>query len=183
VICGILLIGSCANLFKSRLWIPGCLAILLACQAYVDASFYRFNWNGPQQSAYPRYVQLLAQVPVTVPGAKIFNCDWEAGAFILLARPDLRFVDVLEPAFLWQASPTRFQARRGLVAGAFGDPHAILRGAFQADYVLCASAPLIRQLDARPWDFTSSPNSQGDLIRLFAVRPDDQILLSPSRPR
>jgi hypothetical protein len=145
---------------------------LLALQGWLDVAVYR-AWQAPTQSGYPEYSTLLGQVPRDS-HAKVFNCEWETGSFILHDRPDLRFVDALDPTFLWFASPERYQARLGLLQGAFGDPHAILRGAFRADYVLCGrrGAKLIGQMDSRPDDFRSAPGSQGDAVRLFAVRPD-----------
>ena len=149
------------------------LALLLLCQGWLGLQHYRRNWSAPERSGYPEYAALLQQIPPGT-GAKVFHCEWETGAFILHARPDLRFVDLLEPAFLWHLSPERYNARQGLLHGAFADPRAILRGAFRADYVLCGQrgAALIRQMDARPGDFSSAPGSRGDAVRLFAVRPE-----------
>jgi hypothetical protein len=150
------------------------LAVLLACQGWVDLRVYRAHWSYPQMSFYPDYAPLLAQVP-RGHSSKVFNCEWESGPIILHARPDLRFVDLLEPALLWQVSPQRYAARQGLVRGAFDDPHAILRGVFHADYVLCGArgAALVRQMQAMPGDFRAAPGTEGDPVRLFVLRPDD----------
>ena len=60
---------------------------------------------------------------------------------------------------------------QGLIEGAFGDPQAILRGVFHADYVVCAAPPLIRQMQADRANFTALPGTDEDRIRVFAVRP------------
>jgi hypothetical protein len=171
--CAILLAGYAVHVLQVRHALPALLAVLLLCQGALDYRYYREGWLRPVRSGYPEYAAVLRQVPAQ-PGLKVFNCEWEAGAFILYARPDLRFVDLLEPAFLWHASPLRHQARKGLVEGAFDDPRAILRGAFDADYVWCGTRHprLVEQMDARPQDFRSAPGSRGDPVRLFAVRPD-----------
>jgi hypothetical protein len=169
---GVLLLGHGARLMALRWWLPGVVAVALACQGPLALQFYRQHWQQPERSGLPMYQTLLARVPVVPGGAKVYNCEWEAGAYILMARPDLRFVDLLEPALLWHASPTRYMARRGLNAGAFEDPRMLLRGAFKADYVLCGKPALVRQMDARPQNFTANPDDRGSPVRLFAVRPD-----------
>jgi hypothetical protein len=148
------------------------VAGVLVLQGWLDVAAYR-AWLAPTQSGYPDYSALLEQIPEGS-HAKVFNCEWETGSFILHDRPELRFVDVLDPTFLWFASPERYNARMGLLQGAFPQPRAILRGAFRADYVLCGQrgAKLIRQMDSNPADFTAAPGSQGDAVRLFAVRPE-----------
>jgi hypothetical protein len=169
---GILLLGCATSLFAPRHGLPFALVLVLGCQGHLAFQFYRQHWQQPEHPALPLYASLLAPIPATPGGFKVYNCEWETGPYILMARPDLRFVDLLDPALLWHASRTRYMARRGLNEGAFEDPHAILRGAFKADYVLCAKPALIRQMDARPQDFTSDRASRGDAMRLFAVRPD-----------
>ena len=90
----------------------------------------------------------------------------------MLERPDMRFVDLLDPSFLWKASPQKYLARLGLIKGAFRDPYPILRDAFHADYVLCASPELIRQMDADPRHFRSIPDKSNDPVRVFSVKPN-----------
>jgi hypothetical protein len=168
----ILLAGVAAQAFACRSAIPGLLLGLVLSQGLLDWRFYSISLT-PDRSGYPEYAALLRQVPPG-PGLKVFNCEWETGAFILHARPELKFVDLLEPSFLWHASPERYQARRGLIEGAFDDPRTMLRSAFHADYVLCGQrgAPLIKQMQDRPEDFRAAPGSEKDAVRLFAVRPD-----------
>ena len=170
--CAILLAGVATQLLAWRPAMPLLLASLLVCQGLLDVRYYVASWT-PVQSGYPAYAALLRQIPEQ-PGLKVFNCEWETGAFVLHARPDLHFVDLLEPAFLWHASPTRYQARLGLLEGGFADPRSILRGAFHADYVLCGerNARFIQQMQSLPQDFRAAPGTEGDPVRLFAVRPD-----------
>jgi hypothetical protein len=171
----ILLAGLATRLeLFGRHTLPALLVLLLACQGWTGIQVYRASWSWPQASAYPAHAALLQQVP-RGRDYKVFNCEWESGAYLLHARPDLRFVDLLEPSFLWHVSPERYYARQGLLRGAFADPRAILHGAFRADYVLCGSRgrALVAQMQARPGDFRAAPGTEGDQIRLFAVRPED----------
>ena len=170
----ILLAGHAVHLqLLGRHTLAVLLVLLLGVQGATDWQVYRAHWLHPQESMYPGYAALLQQVPQGS-NAKVFNCEWESGPFILHARPDLRFVDLLEPALLWHASPDRYYARQGLLKGAFADPHAIVRGAFHADYVLCGprGAALVQQMQAMPQDFRAAPGTENDPLRLFAVRPD-----------
>jgi hypothetical protein len=169
---GILLVGYATLVFGWRWALAPMLGALLACQAYVGLQFYSQMWRAEPSTAFAAYEHALRQVPAGGRAAKVFNCEWEAGSLILMARPDLRFVDLLEPAFLWSASHNKYMARRGLVQGAFANPREILRDAFDADYVLCSNPSLIRQMERLPSDFQEVPDSQADVVRLFAVRPD-----------
>jgi len=169
--CGLLLLVYALRVLPVRHALPAMLALMLLCQGALDWRFYRESWQQPEQSVEPQYASLLTLVP-TGGKAKVFNCEWEAGSYVLYARPDLRFVDLLEPGFLFQVSRDKYAARRGLVAGAFADPRAILRDVFHADYVLCQAGPLTKQMQARPQDFLAQPGSENDPLRLFAVRPD-----------
>lgn len=167
-----LLLGYATALSQWRLWWPAMLAASMVIQGYVAQLHYISQWQ-PSLSAYGTYAAVLEQVPRRPGGFKVFNCDWESGSFILMARPDLRFVDLLEPSLLWNASRDKYVVRTGLRTGAFDNPRFLLRGLFKADYVICAAPKLIGQMDARPEDFTSAPGTKGEEVRLFAVRPGD----------
>jgi hypothetical protein len=166
---GVLMVGYAAWVLDWRGWLPLVAALLVATQGYVAWLQHGENWRYATRGGYEDTAALLAHVP---PGSKVFNCDWAAGGYILHARPDLRFVDALDPTLLRDADPGKFVVRQGLLAGAYPDPRAPLRKVFRADYVLCATPALIRQMDALPRDFTTLRGTQGERLRLFAVRPD-----------
>lgn len=168
---GILMVGHAAALVRWRGWIPLQLGLLLGIQGYIATLHYQRSWR-PAHSVYADYELALRQIPKREPGAKVFNCEWETGSYILAARPDLRFVVLLEPALLWNASHEKYAAMQGLIEGAFADPRAILRGAFRADYVVCAALPLIGQMEADRANFRALPGTEEDRVRVFAVRPD-----------
>jgi hypothetical protein len=168
----ILLVGTAGWLLAWRPWLPLLLGLLVATQGYVAWIQHEDNWRAPNYGAYAEYARLLTHVPAGTGRDKVFNCEWDAGAFILYARPDLRFVDLLDPTLLRAADPDKYWARQGLIRGAFDDPRMILRDVFHADFVLCGEPKLIAQMDARPQDFRSLPGTRGDTVRLFAVRHD-----------
>jgi hypothetical protein len=168
----ILLVGFAASVVAWRGWVPLVLVLLVGLQGYVGWIYYRESWSHPPVGFYRAYAEVLAQVPVDARGKKVFNCEWAAGAYILRARPDLRFVDLLEPALLWDASHEKFLARQQLLTGTTPEPWKVLREQFKADYVLCSEQKLIKQMDANRRDFAALPGTQDDPIRLFALRPE-----------
>jgi len=100
-------------------------------------------------------------IPPTPVGAKVFNCAWASSPFLLYRRPDLRFVDILDPSFLWLRAPALSDLRATLRSGRVPDPWATLRESFRADYVFCSDPALYYQLlrDAR-------------FVRLYPTRGD-----------
>ena len=170
----ILMIGYGAFVLQIRWWVPLNIGLLVLIQGFSAQQYYRENIRLPPgvHGSFPVFASVLGQIPAAAAGKKVFNCEWEAGSYVLYTRPDLRFVDLLEPALLWNESSEKFLVRRGLIEGAFADPRLVLRGVFNADYVLCGSPALIKQMQQKPKDFTSLPGTQGDKVRLFAVRPE-----------
>ena len=167
----ILTLGYGVALIEMRAWAALQLAFMLGIQGYVAKVHYTWYWR-PRPSLQAEYSRVIAQIPARAKGSKIFNCEWWAGSYILLDRPDLRFVDLLEPNFLLQASREKYQVRQGLVSGQFPNPRLVLRVLFKADYVLCAAPALNRQMAADPADFAALRGTEGESVRLFAVRPD-----------
>jgi len=168
----ILMVGYCASVTGFRWWIPFNLLLLIACHGYADRRHYLESWRGPPQGNSVFYPMAISTLPADAAGKKVFNCEWESGAYLLLERPDMRFIDLLDPVFLWKASRQKYLARLGLINGAFRDPHAVMRGAFKADYALCASPALIRQMDADPKHFQAIPGEPANPVRVYSVLPD-----------
>ena len=68
---------------------------------------------------------------------KVFNCGWDDSPFIFYLRPDLKFVDALDPSLIFHSSPALFFGRQELFSGRITDALGLLRGSFGSDYVLC----------------------------------------------
>jgi hypothetical protein len=94
-----------------------------------------------------RAIEHLARAPV---GSKVFNCEWDAGAYLLFARPDLRFVDAFDPYLMYHANRKKALFKAALVQGRAKAPLPALRQVFKSDYVLCSAPGLLRQLAGIP---------------------------------
>jgi hypothetical protein len=165
----ILLAGYSLALARMR-WMP--MAAVLALGAIQGSSafaYYRDAWQQPQGGDTPLYLGAIADIPLAPRGAKVFNCEWEAGSYLLYARPDLRFVDLLEPAFLWHASPSKYLARMKLVHGQDPRPAQTLRETFGADFVLCGNPGLLRQMRAETDDFEELRTTNG-VLHVYRLR-------------
>jgi hypothetical protein len=88
----------------------------------------------------------------SIPGgsAKVYNCEWDRTPYILYTRPDLRFVDILDPSFLYFSNYGAFMGREGMKRGTTADIHGLIRNAFHADYVFCGDQNITAQLRDDP---------------------------------
>jgi hypothetical protein len=138
----------------------GLQAAVLAWISVTEASFV------PDAPLYDSIRRAVAAIP---PGeAKVYNCEWDTAPFLLYARPDLRFVDLLDPSFLYLAWPGAYQARKDLATGRITDPRGLVHGLFHADYVLCRNPGLVAQLEADPGFRRLYPSrAGGSAVALF----------------
>lgn len=121
----------------------------------------------PDQGLHQQTRAAVAAIP---PGpAKVLNCEWDTAPFLLQARPDLRFTDLLDPTFLYFRDKSLHQLRQKLVRGRSPDPHGITRGIFRADYVLCRDPGLNSRLASDPGFQQIYPAEGPGEIRLFRV--------------
>jgi hypothetical protein len=80
----------------------------------------------------------------------VLNCNWSHSPFIYYYRPDLSFVDILDPSFLYLNNRPLHDARMDLINGKAPDQRLIVHDIFKAKYVLCDSADLNLSLDRDP---------------------------------
>lgn len=167
----ILLCGYCLALAPRVRWLwMTCLALLVT-QGHSSITYYRDIWSLPQQGYSGWYLSAVELLPPQADGQKVFNCEWATGSYLLFARPSVRFVDLLEPALLWQRSPALYVARERLLAGVETDPHRVLRSQFKANYVLCGTQELNSQMEADPEHFRPIPGLQPmGPLRVFQVK-------------
>lgn len=116
----------------------------------------------------------LAELPPEAKGAKIYNTEWDFSPFIYYLRPDLRFLDILDPSLLYFAAPGPFRARDDLRKGILGDPYGMIRNAAKAEYVFTNDGPLNEALRADPGFQQLYPKGAlvGTLPALFRLRPE-----------
>lgn len=95
-------------------------------------------------------IESVRSLPPEASGSKVYHCEWDVGSYILYARPDLRFVDLLDPTFLRDAAPALYSLRSSVNEGYGGDLYGVFKYAFKADYVLCRHRGVIAQLEGDP---------------------------------
>ena len=165
----ILLIGYAQRETHWRGWQWASLVALLLLQGGEARRYYREIWSSPMDGGSRDYLRIIEAIPASAHGAKVFNCEWDLGGYLLDQRPDLRFVDLLDPVFLWKASPSKYQIRMGLLEGIYKDPQRLLRDVFKADYVLCRFKPLIAQMYSDRAHFKPIASNAAATVWLFQV--------------
>lgn len=86
-------------------------------------------------------------LPKEASGQKVLNCTFTEGEVLLDRRPDVRFVDVLDPTFLERFDKPRHLARLSLLDGSVKDVNALVSTTFGAKYVICGYLPARKLLD------------------------------------
>ncbi len=131
---------------------PLLLVVLGAALVLQGPRFISFARSRPATAAVVDGTrQALAQIPPQARGSTttVLNCEWERGPQILFDRPDLRFVDALDPSLLVKRAPERAALREALLAGRAPDPAAVA-AAFDASWVLCQRLAPVEQMEQDP---------------------------------
>lgn len=136
--------------------------IALGIVARTEASFT------PDEELYRQIWSAVEKIP---PGpAKVYNCEWDSAPYIFYRRPDLRFVELLDPSFLYDAAPNSFFLREELRAGLVSDPRLAMNGFFKSDFVLCRNRNLVEQLKLDPGFQQLYPaEAQASGVHLFKI--------------
>lgn len=138
--------ASVVPLVRTRLAV-GVLVALAVVQVPLAVAFARPD----ALDGYTRHIEdAVAALPPGAAGQKVLNCSFTEGAVLWDLRPDVRFVDVLDPTFLALKDPLRHQLRRGLLKGQVGDLRELVQDRFGAAYVICGYPPARALLDADP---------------------------------
>lgn len=128
-------------------WSVGALVVAVLLQVPVAVQFAQPD----ALDGYTRRIEdAVAALPAEAAGQKVLNCSFTEGAVMLDLRPDVRFVDVLDPTFLALKDPVRHQLRRGLLQGQVGDLKELVQERFGAQYVICGYPPARALLDTDP---------------------------------
>lgn len=123
--------------------------LLLVGGAYLG---YVTTWTGlsPHAGEWNKSraaLEALQALPPEAKGRKIFHCEWDLGSLIFYARPDMRFVDLLDPHFLLMADPEKTLDRIGLIRGVPTDLHELVTSRFHSQYILCVNRNVLGQLE------------------------------------
>jgi hypothetical protein len=169
--CAILLAAELATFAERGRALVAAAALLVLMQGHAAYTYFSDVWSRPQGDATGFYLDAIARIPPEPRGAKVFNCEWEAGSYLLYARPDLRFVDLLEPALLWYAAPGKYVARLRLAAGLDPQPAQTLEKLFDTDYILCANPGLVTQMRNDPSRFRElGASDEPTLVHAFRLQ-------------
>lgn len=125
-------------------------------------------------------IQAIQSALMAIPskGGHVLNCNWSQSPYIYYFRPDLSFIDILDPSFLYRAEPNLHKLRERFYEGKEVDPYPIVKYGFQAQYTLCDIPELNAKLDADPRFeriFPKNPNttqSAGVRERVFRLKDD-----------
>lgn len=101
---------------------------------------------------------ILTAIPLEGEKKKVFNCEWEISPSIYYHRPDLQFIDILDPSLLYFANRGAFQSREALRNGLVADVYGLIKNGFKADYALCSDPGIVQQLDQDPGFRRLSPS-------------------------
>jgi hypothetical protein len=78
---------------------------------------------------------------IVPPGVQVVTCDWRFTGEMMLALPGRRFIVALDPVFFAVNDPQRYRVWFETVRNPEPGSAALLRDTFDAQYVMCTSAP------------------------------------------
>ena len=81
---------------------------------------------------------------------RVFTCRWDSGSLLYYANPQLSYLDLLDPTFLYIADPEGHKLRDEINAGRIGDLYGVLREYFDSEYVFCSSPTVLSALERDP---------------------------------
>jgi hypothetical protein len=149
---------------------------LVFVQVKYDVNLAKYRDSSVYVQRVAESFKSVAAIPEEPKGAKVFNCDWDRAPYIFYVRPDLRFVDILDPSLLYFANPSAYHSIEELQQGTLPDAYGLIRNAFHADYVLCGDPSIADQLRNEPGFRQIYPKvvdpSQSPLVQsIFRVLP------------
>lgn len=167
------------------------VAAVLAGLLMVPRAWPVYSQSVPFPNRVTDAFAAIDTIPLAPVGAKVLNCAFASSPFLLYRRPDLRFVDILDPTLLWVAAPELSDLRTALRAGRVPDPYPVVQGSFRASYVFCSDPALYARLmqDARFVKLYPRaggfPNDRRalDLFYVFALAREADLSLAQSCAR
>jgi len=102
-------------------------------------------------------------------GKKIFHTEWILGEFILYERPDMKFVDLLDPRLLINMSPYKYRLIKMLNEGKITDPYDMIKTVFKADFLLTTNPVVCELAEKDPRFKRLYPKNRNLRIRMYAL--------------
>lgn len=157
--CFLLLSAQVLRLFDGKIFKQGAvLAVILFSGAREIPKLKEKLKNPPRP--HPASTALIAGLKqISVRDQLVFNCNWDSTPYLYYARPDLQFLDVLDPSLLLTARPDLHEIRETLRHGHVGDPYAMLKKFTPATLVLCRDPLTVSMLRADPHFIQHYPRS------------------------
>jgi hypothetical protein len=104
-------------------------------------------------------------------GAQVVTCDWGATGGMLLELPERRFLVALDPVFFWVQSPDLYRTWYETVHDPPANAGAVLRDAFDAQYVVCDVRAKWKPIhEALLRDPSVQPRAAPGIWRVYALR-------------
>ena len=132
---------------SSKLLKSGLIAAAVLCFGPSAWNYYRHPLLGSFDTQY--VFDALKTIPEHST-KKVFNCEWDNGAYILYQRPLLHFIDITDPILLADHAPLDHRFRTQLKEGKIVAPYGLIHDRFKADYVLCDNLKVQNQLEKDP---------------------------------
>lgn len=160
--------------------ITGTVLIALTMIAQFTAIQFRYPMLYANEKDMASKKQLIAALELLPKDEKahVLNCNWSQSPFLMYARPNMTFVDILDPSYLMRANPSLHEAREDWVRGKVSDLRYVVGDVFKAEYVYCDEPPVSTELDADPHfvriypsvPVTKAPSTMG-IFKLVQKQP------------
>ncbi len=132
--------------------LAGTVLITMMSVAQVFAIQPRYSMlvaNEKNVEARSNMMKALEKIPADEK-AHVLNCNWSHSPYIMYVRPQLTFVDILDPSYLILANPSLHEARDDMARGKIADLRFVVGDVFKAQYIFCDVPSLNARLDRDP---------------------------------
>lgn len=175
--CGLILVVIVERWGQYRKPLAAALGIAAVAQTAFMLNMLKANIRTSSDDRVRETFKAIAALPPEAKGAKVFNCEWDRAPYLFYSRPDLRFVDILDPSLLYFANVGAYRSREELHNGTAADAYGLIHYAFKADYVLCGDPGINAQLRTDPgfqqiYPTVFSVAQSPIVLSVFRVLPD-----------
>lgn len=145
------------------------VAIVFIAVAFHIPEAWKYLSINSAESLDPHHIsEALTEIPSAASGKKILNCEWDTSPLIFYYRPDLKFVDIMDPNFLRIDKPDLYETRLQLCSGLTSDPWITARR-MKSQYVLVREPGTVNQFERDPRVRRLYPRKTVDLSKYSGV--------------